>query len=211
MFELMQKGGPIMWIIMAASVTAMAVFLERLFHLHRAQINSDDFMEGIYNVLKRRNVVEAVSICEETPGPVAHIVRAAILKQDNRPDELQRTIQEAGLSEVPRLERNLPVLATIAQIAPLVGLLGTILGMINIFIVFQENAPLIHAGDVAGGMWEALISTGAGLAVAIPVYVAYNFLVSRVESIMLDMERAAVDIFGFLTRQSERAGIKPDA
>ncbi len=211
MLELIQKGGPVMWIIVAASVAALVIFLERLFHLHRAQINSDDFLEGIYNVLKRRNIVEAVSICEDTPGPVAHMVRAAILKQEADPEELHRALQEAGLAEVPRLERNLPILATIAQIAPLLGLLGTILGLIQAFIVFQEKAPLIHAGDLAGGMWEALITTGAGLAVAIPAYVAYNFLVGRVESIMLEMEHASAEILKFLTRQLPRKENDPYA
>lgn len=211
MFELIQKGGPVMWLIVAASVAAVAIFLERLFHLHRAQIKSDDFLEGIYNVLKRRNVAEAISICEETPGPVAHIVRAAILVQDPRPKEVERAIHEAGLAEIPRLERHLPLLATIAQITPLLGLLGTILGMIQAFVVFQQKAPLIHVGDMAGGLWEALITTGAGLAVAIPTYVAYNFLVGRVESIMLDIERASEEILGFLTRKSPQRGLEPYA
>lgn len=202
MFEIMQKGGPVMWIHLAAAFLAATIFVERLFHLHRAQIKAQDFLEGILNILRRRNIVEAVSICEETPGPVAHLVRAAVLRHDQSPEEIHRAITEAGLAEIPRLEGRLSLLATIAQIAPLVGLLGTVLGMMQSLIAMEEKAPLVHSGDLAAGLWQALISTAAGLAIAIPAYVGYNFLVTRVEAIVLDMERASADTFAFLTRRN---------
>ncbi len=210
MLELILKGGLIMWVIVGAALLASVVFLERLFHLHRAQINSTDFLEGIYNVLRRHNVVEAVSICEETPGPVAHIMRAAILQGDGEREQVRQAIEAAGLAELPRLERNVGLLATIAQIAPLLGLLGTILGMMDAFWVMQEKAPLIHAGDLSGGMWQALITSAAGLSVAIPVYAAYNFLVNRVERVILDMERASVSILDFLTKPTQRVEVEGD-
>ena len=200
MIDLLNQGGLVMWLLFGMALIAAIIFLERLFHLHRAQIRADDFLKGIYNVLKRRNFVEAVSICEETPGPVAHIVRAAILHHDEERQMLQQAIEEAGLVEVPRLERNLNLLATIAQISPLVGLLGTVLGMMDMLIVMHQNAPLIHSGDLSGGLWKALITTATGLAVSIPAYAAYNFLVARIESVVLDMERSSVDIFVFVTR-----------
>jgi biopolymer transport protein ExbB len=201
MFELFREGGPVMWLLFAAGFIAVIVFLERVFHLHRAQINADDFLEGIYNIMKRRNVVEAVSICEETPGPVARIVRSAVLHHDEVKADIQKAIEEAGLAEIPRLERNLNLLATIAQISPLIGLLGTVLGMMHILVVMQQGAPLVHAGDLSAGLWEALLTTAAGLAIAIPVYAGYNFLVGRVEAIVLDMERASVEILTFLSKR----------
>jgi biopolymer transport protein ExbB len=206
MLELMHKGGPIMWLIFAASFLGVVVFLAKLYDLHRAQIRSYDFLKGIYNILNRHNIVEAVSICEETPGPVASIVRAAILRHDEERPVIAQAIEEAGLAEVPRLERNLTVLATLAQITPILGLLGTVLGMIRVLQVIEQKAPLVHAGDVLGGLWQALLTAAAGLAVAIPAYAGYNFLVSRVESIVLDMERAALDILAYLTGPARRPG-----
>ncbi len=201
MFELFQEGGAVMWLLLAAGGIAAIIFFERLFHLHRAQIKANDFLDGIYNIVGRRNIVEAVSICEETPGPVADIVRAAILHHDEDKEDIQKAIEETGLAEVPRLERNLNLLATIAQIAPLIGLLGTVLGMMQVFVEMQQGAPLVHSGDLSAGLWKALLTTAAGLAVAIPTYAAYNFLISRVETIVLDMERASVDVLSFLTKR----------
>ena len=204
MFEMIQSGGPVMWLIAACSVIAAVIFLERLLHLHRAQINAGDFLKGICNVLRRQNVVEAVSICEETPGPVAYIVRAAVLQYDESRETIAQTIKEAGLAEVPRLERNLNMLLTLAQITPLIGLLGTVLGMMHGLQFIQQESPLVHSGDLGAGLWQALISTAAGLAVAIPTYAAYNFLVGRVEGIVLDMERASAEILAFLLNQRRR-------
>lgn len=188
-----------MWVLLVCSLLAVVVFFERMFHLHRAQIRSNDFLKGIYNILLRRNIAEAVSICEETPGPEAHIVRAAILHHDEDKQSIRQAIEEAGLAEVPRLERHLNVLATIAQITPLIGLLGTVLGMMHALMAIEQHAPLVHPGVLASGVWQALISTAAGLSVAIPTYAAYNFLMSRIESILLDMERTSSEIFTVLT------------
>lgn len=204
MLELINRGGPTMWVIGAISVLAMTIFLQRLFHLHRAQIKTGDFLSGIFTVLGRGNAVEAISICEETPGPVAQIVRAAILERGGGRDRIQQVMEEVGLAEIPRLEKNLLLLLTMAQIAPMAGLLGTVLGMMQVLMVIEAKAPLIHAGDLGGGLWQALISTAAGLAVAIPAYAGYNFLVGRVEAILLDMERAFAEVLVFLTSADQQ-------
>jgi biopolymer transport protein ExbB len=174
------------------------IFFERLLHLHRAQINAGDFLHGIYNILRRNNIVEAVSICEETPGPVAYLVRSAVLHHDEPRERMVQAVREAGLHEVPRLERNLNMLLTLAQICPFIGLLGTVLGMIDSLVSMELQSPLVHSGDLSQGLWQALITTAAGLAIAIPAYVGYNFLLGRVESVVLDMERAAGEILTFL-------------
>ena len=201
MVELFIRGGLAMWLILAAGVAAMSIFLERLFNLHRAQIRADDFLKGIYNILARNNLVEAVSICEETPGPVAQIVRTAILHIDESPEHVRQAIEETGLSEIPLLEHNLSMLATVAQITPLIGLFGTVLGMIQVLWTIQQKAPLVHSGDLMGGLWRALIATAASLLVSIPAYAAYNFLVARVASIVLDMDRAANSVLTFLNNR----------
>jgi biopolymer transport protein ExbB len=203
MMQLIHKGGPMMWLILVCSVLAAAIFVKKLLDLHRAQIKWDDFLKGLYNILNKKNIVEAVSICDETPGPVASIVRAAILHHDEDADNIRRAIDETGLAEIPRLERHLGLLATLAQITPLLGLLGTVGGLMQVLLLIQQKAPLVHAGDLLGGVWQALISTAAGLAVAIPAYAGYNLLVGRVESIVLDMEKAAAEVLAYLTGHHE--------
>src|SRR5215831_16381632 len=188
------NGGPVLWLIVLAGAVAAAVFIERLLHLHRAQINSTEFINGVRTVLKRENVVEAISICDATPGPVARLVKVAILDRDYGRERVREALEEAGLAEVPRLEEKLNLLATIAQLAPLLGLLGTVLGFIQTFMRMQAAGLHAQVSQLSTGIWQALICAAAGLAVAIPAHAGYNYLVSRVNSIVLDMERAATEI-----------------
>ena len=206
MWELMVKGGWIMWPIMVCSIGAAVLFLERVFHLHRAQIKQDDFLNGIYTIVNRGNTAEAVSICDQTPGPVAHIVRAGLLHSDEPPEELKMTITKAGLGEIPRLEKNLGGLLTIAQITPMLGLMGTVIGLIRVFMTMEQNAPLTEIGSLSGGIWQALVTTAVGLAVSIPAFAGYNFLLSRVETITLSMEYAAEEIYRFLVYGRDSSG-----
>ncbi|MDZ8119754.1 MotA/TolQ/ExbB proton channel family protein [Pontiella agarivorans] len=207
MLELMVKGGWIMWPLLVCSIAAAVLFLERVFHLHRAQIKQDDFLSGIYTIVNRGNTAEAVSICDQTPGPVAHIIRTGLLHADEKPEELKQTITKAGLGEIPRLEKNLGGLLTIAQITPLLGLLGTVVGLIQIFTAMQQNAPLAEIGDLSEGIWQALITTAVGLCVSIPAFAGYNFLLSRVERITLNMEYAAEEVYHFLVYDRTEGGV----
>ena len=197
--ELFNAGGVVMILILICSVIALFVIVERLLHLHRAQINVSEFLHGLKNVLGRNNVVEAITICEETPGPVAHVLRTAITRCDQDESTLRNAVQESSLSEVPRLERNIKILATIAHIAPLLGLLGTVLGMIGLFQTMEQHGPLVDTSLLASHIWKALLTTAAGLTVAIPAHAFYNFLVGKIESLALDMDKAASEIIQFLT------------
>ena len=199
---LISHGGPVLWLILLIGAIALAVFIERFLHCHRAQINSLEFLNGVKTVLRRENVVEAVSICDATPGPVARLVKTAILNRDNGRERIREALEEAGLAEVPRLEEKLNLVATIAQIAPLLGLLGTVLGFIQTFMKMQEAGLHAHVGLLATGVWQALVCAAAGLAVAIPAHAGYNYLVSRVNSIVLDMERAATEIVNIVSESS---------
>jgi len=187
------------WLLLLTGAVAVAVFVERLLHYHREQINSIEFLNGVRNVLKRENVVEAISICEATPGPVARLVKTAILSRDRGRDGVREALDMAGLVEVPRLEEKLNLLATVAQIAPIMGLLGTVLGFIDVFRVLQQEGVSAPAAQLAAGVWQALVCTGAGLALSIPCYGGYNYLVGRVSSIVLDMEKASVEVLNLLT------------
>jgi biopolymer transport protein ExbB len=201
--ELLTYGGSPLWLLLISSAVAVVVFIERFLHCHRAQINSTEFLNGVRTVLKRDNVVEALSICDATPGPVARLVKVAILNRDHGRERVREALEEAGLAEVPRLEEKLNLLATIAQLAPLLGLLGTVLGFIDTFEAMKNQGPYAHLGDLSNGVWKALVCAAVGLAVAIPAHAGYNYLVSRVNSIVLDMERAATEIVNIVTEGSK--------
>src|SRR5712675_3641758 len=150
---LLANGGVMLWLILLISAVAVAVFIERFLHFHRAQINSMEFLNGVKTVLKRDNVVEALSICDATPGPVARLVKTAILNRDHGRERVREALEEAGLAEVPRLEEKLNLLATIAQIAPLLGLLGTVLGFIKTFALMQHSGLHTHYVTLSDGIW----------------------------------------------------------
>jgi biopolymer transport protein ExbB len=200
---LLANGGPVIWLILLAAATALVVFIERALFCHRSQINSAAFLNGVRTVLKRENVVEAISICDATPGPVARLVKAAILNRDKGRERVREAVEEAGLVEVPRLEEKLNLLATIAQIAPLLGLFGTLIGFIRVFMKLQAAGLYAHMDTLSQGVWESLICAAAGIAVAIPAHAGYNYLVSRVNKIVLDMERAAAEIVNIVTENGK--------
>ena len=205
---LLSNGGPVLWLLLAISAVAVAIFIERFLHCHRAQINSSEFLNGVRTVLKRNNVVEALSICEATPGPVARLVKIAILTRDQGRERVREVLEEAGSAEVPRLEEKLSVLATIAQLSPLIGLLGTVLGFIQTFGQMKEAGLSAHLGLLTPGISQALVCTAAGLAVAIPAHAAYSYLLNRINSIVLDMERSATEIVQIVT-ENGKAQPKP--
>ena len=206
MWDILQKGGILMIPIVGCSVLAFAVFIERIWHLRRARIDTKKFMDGIATNLRRNKIKEAVDACDATPGPIAHILKAGVLKYDRSRLEIREAIEDAGLHEVPRLEKNVEILSTIGRITPLLGLLGTVVGMVEAFRIIQEKAVVsqpINPGDLAGGIWVALITTVAGLAVAIPTLVAYDYLSSRVDSMIWEMEKSASDLMNLLSQREE--------
>jgi biopolymer transport protein ExbB len=152
--------------------------------------------------MKRHETKEALQICDNTKSPIANILKAGILKYDRPRPQIIEAIEDASLYEIPRIEKNLTALATIAHISPLLGLLGTVTGMVRCFQTIQAKATSFHPvspGDLAGGIWEALLTTVAGLIVAIPTFVFYNYLVSRINHFILEMEKASTELVNFLT------------
>jgi len=206
LWDLFQRGGPVMWPILICSIIAMAIVMDRIYHLRRAKVDTDKFMEEISVVLKRNRIVEAIDKCEQTPGPIASILKAGILKHDRARQEIRESIEDAALYEVPRLEKYLNVLSTVTHISPLLGLLGTVTGMVSAFQIIEEKATNlgpVNPGDLAAGIWEALLTTVFGLCVAIPSLVAYNWLTSWVNRFVLDMERSATELVNLLGRKRE--------
>lgn len=176
----------------------LAVIVERTLLYHREQINAAEFLAGVRNVLKRDNVVEALAICEATPGPVARLVKAAIVARDGGSIRIREVIDEAGLVEVPRLESRLNVLATLAQIGPYVGLFGTLLGFVGVFNDLQTHGSFSVPAQLFRHLWQSLYAALGGLGIAIVSYAGYNLLVGRVNQIVLDMEKASAEVLRLL-------------
>ena len=202
LWQVFLAGGPVMWPILLCSVFALAIILEKFWHLRKINIDTRQFLSDVLDKMKRHETREALQICDKTKSPISHILKAGILKYDRTRDQIKEAIKDASLYEIPKLEKNLSVLATIAHISPLLGLLGTVTGMVRCFQTIQAKATTFHPvspGDLAGGIWEALLTTVAGLIVAIPTFVVYNYLVSRINNFVLEMEKASTELVNFLT------------
>ncbi len=205
----MAQGGPVMWPLLGFSIVAVAVFVERFISLRRARINVNEFLAKVRKALMvNRSIREAIKVCEEYRGPVASIMKAGLLKHGQPKEDVEKTIENAALYEMSRLERFLVVLATIANVAPLLGFFGTVTGMINAFDALAE-AGLSNPGLVATGIKEALFTTAFGLFVAIPTQLMYNFFMSRINKFVRDIETSTnmlLETFG----EMERSGISPE-
>ena len=185
--SMIKNGGPVMFIIVGCSIVAMFIFVEKWFQFHRAQVNVRELVNGLINVLKRDGMIEAITLCDHTPGPVARLLTAAIQAYQND-DDVQQSIEDASIVELPRLESHLNILATISYIAPLLGLLGTVVGMADAFEAIQAKQGIsLTLADLSGGIYQALATTTAGLIVAVISHIAYNYLVSRIQSFCVEM------------------------
>lgn len=201
-WQVFVAGGPVMWPILLCSIFAVAIIIEKSWYLHKVKIDTQDFLGRVLGKMKHHQVKEALEICDTTKSPIANILKAGILKYDRPRPQIKEAIEDASLHEIPRLEKNLSALATLAHVSPLLGLLGTVTGMVRCFQTIQAKTTSFHPvspGDLAGGIWEALLTTVAGLIVAIPAFVAYNYLVSRVNNFILEMEKASTELVNFLT------------
>jgi biopolymer transport protein ExbB len=202
MWQIFLKGGPLMWPILLCSVFALAIIIERIWYMRRIQIDTRQFLNRILDKMKRHQIKEALEICEMKRNPISRILKAGILKYDRGRVQIKEAIEDAALYEEPLLEKNMTALATIAHISPLLGLLGTVVGLVRCFQVIQSKSTTLQPvspGDLAGGIWEALLTTVAGLVVAIPAFVVYNYLVSRINNFILEMEKASTELVNFLT------------
>lgn len=195
------------WVLVVLGFLGVMLFIERVLYLHRGQIRAKAFVDGIKNILAKRRLIEALTVCEETPGPVAAVVKAALLHADDSAEVMRFHVQEAAIIELPALERRLHSIAAIAQVAPLVGLAGTILGFITTFSAFEKGGNYVTATALSGGMWQALLASAGGLLLAIPAHLAYQFLAGRVRAIVRDVEWGGNEIMKYLL--TEYRGIKP--
>lgn len=192
----------ILVIIAGCSVVALAVFIERLYVLKQSEIDTNRFIINLRKVILEQNIIEAVRICEETGGAIASIIKAGLLKHERSKAEIESSMELAGLSEISGLEKNAKILSIIAHIAPLIGLLGTVLGFIQAFSEMRQSGLMdISTTRVGEAMEYALVTTAAGLVVAIPTVIAYNYLVSRVKHLVLEVQLTSSEIVDLLINQ----------
>ena len=172
------------WVLLAASALGVVVFVERRLTYHRVQINTTALLGGLKNVLSQNNLVEAIGICDATPSPTARVVKTVLENHRLAREEVKEILGQQGSEEVARLEQRLGVLATLGQVAPLLGLLGAVLG----FMETGETVITDHHAHFA----KAMMPLALGLAVGVPCFVGYNHLVAVVGSIVIDMEKAGL-------------------
>lgn len=194
----------ILLIIIACSIISFTIFIERLIHLRRSEIDTNQFIIRLRTTIKEGNIVEAVQTCEKTGGPIANIVKAGLMKYNRSKEYIENAMEISGLLEIARLEKNAKILSIIAHIAPLIGLLGTVLGFIQAFAEMRLSGLVdISATRIGEAMEYALITTAAGLVVAIPSILAYNYIVSRIEGFILEIQVISAEIVDLLVSQDE--------
>ena len=210
-WQLIVAGGPIMAPILLCSFFALTIVIEKLIYFATINTNVPKLRKTVFDYIKNNDLEKAIEACDKNRSPVAKILKAGILKSGASRDEIKESMEDASLFEIPKLEKRLNALATIAHISPLLGLLGTVTGFAGSFHTIQVRATSLNPtspGDLAGNIWEALLTTVAGLIVAIPTYVAYNYLVSRVNTFILETERSATELVNLLCHVSETRDAK---
>ncbi len=203
LLEIYNKGGVLIIPLVLCSVVALAITLERAINLRRKKIFSPQLVNLVGSLIGEGKLQLVRQICEENTGPLANIIVVGIDNYDQDKEEIKSVIMDAGRQEVPVLEKNLLLLGTIAGISPLLGLLGTVTGMIKVFQVISVQG-VGQAGALAGGISEALITTATGLAIAVPALVAYNYFVHKVEILILDIEKYSLQLVNRLTKLNSK-------
>ncbi len=203
--EYFRQGGIFMYPLLFFSVLAATVAVERFIVFSKAKINVNAFLTQIRKaLLVNRNVKEAIKVCEQNKGPVASVMKAGLLRYGQPREEIEKTIENAALYELDRLEKRLGVLGTTANVAPMLGFLGTVAGMIKSFATLAEQG-LTNPAAVAVGISEALITTATGLIIAIPAQLVYNWYTTKITRFVRDIETASnMLIETFIEMDSER-------
>ena len=194
MFDLLQKGGVIMGLIVLLSIVGTVIIIERLLFFRKIRVNEEQMIQRLKQALEKGHFDEAASICENNPSPITNLMRVGIEHRNYSEAEIKDAIMGAANLEIPRLERYLPSLGTVAHISPLLGLLGTVTGNIQAFGVLGKFAGGGDPGLLASGIAEALLTTAAGIIVSIPAIIFYNHLVSKVNHIIIRLENRVSEL-----------------
>lgn len=189
----------ILWVIGGCSILSFTIFIERMLYLRGAETDTNRLILSLRQSIQEGSMVEAIQICEKTGGSISNILKAGLTRHNRNKEEIESAMELSGLIEISRLEKNAKILSMIAYIAPLIGLLGTVLGFIQAFAEMRMSGLVdISATRIGEAMEYALVTTAAGLVVAIPSIIAYNYLVSRVENFVLEVQTSSSEIVDLL-------------
>lgn len=200
-FSLLVDGGPFTWVILTLALLAGIFFLERTLYLHRGHVRSSDFIEGVRNNLRNGRPLEAIAACEESPGPVPRVVKAALLRMPGGEDAMRAAATEAALLELPVLERRLGTLAALGRIIPILALAGSVLSAFSIVSALRDGSLYGSADTLLAGLQSALATAGLGLVLAALCSAGHHFLVGRVRAIASEMETAAWSLITFVRHE----------
>jgi len=194
LFAIFLKGGTIMWFILGTSVIGLGITIDRYRTLRKAKMNAPAFIIKIRSLIKKKDIDGAISVCLQEKTPAANIIRKGLRKYKFGHARVKEAIENVGRQEIARMEKGLSILATIAGMAPLLGFLGTVTGMISAFMRIEELQGSANPSDLAGGIWEALITTAFGLGVGIIALIAYNYFTSEITKVVGDIEIISNDV-----------------
>ncbi len=203
MFELIKAGGLVMWPIIACSVIAMAIVLERLWAYRTRRVIPGNLVAQIWQLYQKGQITAAHIATVRDSSPLGRILAAGLVNRDHPREVMKESIEEEGRQVVHELDRYLNTLGTIAAISPLLGLLGTVIGMIKVFAAIT-TAGVGNPAVLAGGISEALITTAAGLTVAIPALIFHRYLSGRVDKLVISMEAEALKMVEVMHGERER-------
>ncbi len=203
-FQYNSNWNIILLVIGACSLISFTIFIERFLHLRKSEIDTNSFVIALRKVINEGNLVEAVQVCDNTGGTISNIVKAGLLKHNRSKEQIESAMEMSGLIEIAHLEKNAKILSIIAHIAPLIGLLGTVLGFIQAFSEMRMSGLVdISATRIGEAMEYALVTTAAGLVVAIPSILAYNYIVSRIEGFVLEIQTTSSEIIDLLVNRED--------
>lgn len=204
------KGGILMYPILLCSFVAVYVAIERALVLRQAQLNVGQFMMKLRSIFRKGDASAVLAFCSQKNAPIANIISRGIVKHHQGAEKIREAVENAGREEVYNLEKHLSILASIAGVAPMLGFLGTVTGMIGAFQVIERLGGSVNPGDLAGGIWEALVTTAFGLIVGIPALAVYNYFVTKVKKFVYEMEVTSTEFLDMLDRQNGEAGRVPE-
>ncbi len=203
MVEFIVRGGPVMIPLLFCSIVAVAVILERFWFLYRTRVDTEELMDDVKLSLGQGKVLEAMQLAKKSRGPVASVLSAGIAYYDREKEEIKERMEEVGREEIHRMERRMTILDAIVNIAPLLGLLGTVTGIIKSFNVMAALDGIDAPAALSVGIAEALITTATGLMIAIPTMAVYAYLNSIIDRNTADMTRRANELLTVLESRGE--------
>lgn len=207
MLQLIEQGGPFVYVLALLAFVSMFMILERIFFFQKVKINIGDLLLGLANHVRKGAFAEALHEAARAPGPAARVAHAILMRKNLPRRDLRDVAKESGQLEVPRMERNLRAIYGIALIAPLVGMLGTVSGLVKTFMAVSQDKGFASPAEMSSGVYESLVTTGLGLAIAVPVYLFYLFFYGRVKRMVHRIERTGIEMVNIICDAREQGEI----